>query len=250
MDPRYKLAERRLRDIKSVLLVGSGKGGVGKSLVSVTIALGFAESGFKVGLFDADLHGPTSFRIIGATPICKGTKDGIQPSIAYDIKTISVGLFASNDALTFRSDSKENLLLDLFAETNWGELDLLVVDLPPGTGDEVLTTIRVFKDKAKGIVVSTPSILSTMVVRRLISLFKNEGIEILGLIENMAYINCNGKIIRPFGMLSDIDDVKVLASLPIDPKIEEYIIKGKNVLDTPEYGKAAKDMIKKLQDLI
>jgi ATP-binding protein involved in chromosome partitioning len=183
-----------MKGIKHLIAIGSGKGGVGKSTVAANLALSLAKEGYKVGLADADVYGPsipTLFNIehqdVMATE--KDGKEMMLPFEKYGIKLMSVGFFVEKEApLMWRGPMASNALTQLLSETLWGELDFLVLDMPPGTGDIQLTLIQSFHPNGS-IFVCTPQQLAVADVRRAINMFTNDQISIpvLGLVENMAY---------------------------------------------------------------
>ncbi len=185
-----------LKKIKCLICVASGKGGVGKSTVSANLALWLAKEGYRVGLADADVYGPsvpTLFNI-DKQDIMAIDKDGQElmlPIEKYGIKLMSIGFMVNpDDALMWRGPMASNALTQLISQTYWQELDYLVLDMPPGTGDIQLTLIQSFHPQAS-IFVCTPQMLAVADVRRAIKMFDNDQIKvpILGLVENMAYFS-------------------------------------------------------------
>ncbi|MBO6118519.1 MAG: Mrp/NBP35 family ATP-binding protein [Bacteroidales bacterium] len=196
-EERAKKQERinaSMKDIKYLIAVGSGKGGVGKSTVSANLALSLAKEGYRVGLADADVYGPslpTLFNI--ENPEVMATeKDGQElmiPIEKYGIKLMSVGFMVDNNApLMWRGPMASNALTQMLSETLWGELDFLILDMPPGTGDIQLTLVQTFRPSGC-LFVCTPQQLAVADVRRAINMFDNENIKVpvLGLVENMSY---------------------------------------------------------------
>ncbi len=237
MDPLFERTRSKIRKISKVTLVASGKGGVGKSIVSSSIALISAKRGLKTGLLDLDVHGPSIPRIFSFNGEIVAGKKGLIPPVVNGVKIMSLGFMIGENPLPLRGEDKRSALSLLLAITDWGELDHLVIDMPPGTGDETLFCIRAIKStNASALIVTTPSSLSLSVVARLIDLLRGEGVRVLGLVENLAYFRCDNELIRPFG---NIDEgflsrygLKILESLPIDPMIEEEIKSGK-LLESP-----------------
>lgn len=186
--------EKAMKSIKHIIAVGSGKGGVGKSTIAANLAISLAKKGYSVGLADADIYGPsipTLFNIKDQE--VKGREiDGkfyIMPFEKFGIKLMSVGFFVDiTKPLMWRGPMVSNTLIQLLSETLWGELDYLILDTPPGTGDIQLTLAQLFKISGS-IFVSTPQELAVDDVRRAINMFKDKDINIpiLGLVENMAY---------------------------------------------------------------
>ena len=186
--------EELLKDVKNIIAVGSGKGGVGKSTVAVNLAIALAKTGAKVGLMDADIYGPS-------IPIMFGLKDErpesferdgknwIIPIEKFGIKLLSIGFFVdSTKALIWRGPMASSALKQLFSDADWGPLDYMVIDLPPGTGDIPLTLIQSLP-LTGALIVSTPQEVAIADVRKAADLFRNDQIRIpvLGLVENMAY---------------------------------------------------------------
>jgi ATP-binding protein involved in chromosome partitioning len=185
---------RRLAGVGRVLAVASGKGGVGKSTVTAGLARALSSRGFRVGILDADIYGPSQPALFGVgdyLPVSDGVegKDGIVPALSEGVKIMSIGFFIrADDALVWRGPMAVNALRQLVRQTAWGELDFLLVDLPPGTGDVHLSIVHDLElDGA--IVVTTPGALALADVRRGVEMFRSEGIgvPVLGLVENMAW---------------------------------------------------------------
>ena len=185
----------QLKDIKNIILVSSGKGGVGKSTVASNLAVTLAADGAKVGLIDADIYGPsvpTMFGLVGEKPNARETPEGktlILPVEKYGIKLLSLGFFADPDQpVPWRGPMASNAIKQLFNDADWGELDYLVVDLPPGTGDIHITITQSFPI-AGAVIVTTPQQVALADTRKGLSMFRMPAINIpvLGVIENMAY---------------------------------------------------------------
>lgn len=185
----------QLKDIRNIILVSSGKGGVGKSTVASNLAVALAADGAKVGLIDADIYGPsvpTMFDLIGAKPGARETEDGrtlILPIEKYGIKLLSLGFFADPDQpVPWRGPMASNAVKQLFNDADWGELDYLIVDLPPGTGDIHITITQSFPITG-AVIVTTPQQVALADTRKGLAMFRMQGINIpvLGVVENMAY---------------------------------------------------------------
>lgn len=185
----------QLAAIKNIILVSSGKGGVGKSTVASNLAVTLAADGAKVGLIDADIYGPsvpTMFGLVGAKPSARETPEGktlILPIEKYGIKLLSLGFFADPDQpVPWRGPMASNAIKQLFNDADWGELDYLIVDLPPGTGDIHITITQSFPI-AGAVIVTTPQQVALADTRKGLAMFKMPSINIpvLGVIENMAY---------------------------------------------------------------
>ena len=185
----------QLKAIRNIILVSSGKGGVGKSTVASNLAITLAHDGAKVGLIDADIYGPSvpiMFGLVGAKPSARETEDGktlIMPIEKYGIKLLSLGFFADPDQpVPWRGPMASNAVKQLFNDADWGELDYLIVDLPPGTGDIHITITQSFPI-AGAVIVTTPQQVALADTRKGLAMFRMPGINIpvLGVIENMAY---------------------------------------------------------------
>ena len=186
--------KQALSNVKHLVAVGSGKGGVGKSTVAANLAISLAKLGFKVGLADVDIYGPsipTLFNIENQEVAGREIegKVYIEPIEKFGIKLMSIGFFVDNDkALIWRGPMASNTITQLISDTLWGELDYLIFDMPPGTGDIQLTISKELPISG-AIFVSTPQELAVADVRRAVNMFNNKDINvpILGLVENMAY---------------------------------------------------------------
>lgn len=184
----------RLPNIKNMLIVASGKGGVGKSTVAAGLALSLAREGYATGLLDADIHGPsvpTLFHLNNQRPLSveKEGKTWIEPFDRYGIKVISIGFFIDpSQSLLWRGPMVSNVLKQLLNDTDWGELDYLVIDTPPGTGDVHLTLLQSYEITG-AVVVTTPQTIALDDVIKTIGMFnnKNVSVPVLGIVENMAW---------------------------------------------------------------
>lgn len=185
----------QLKAIKNIILISSGKGGVGKSTVSSNLAVTLAANGAKVGLIDADIYGPSvpiMFDLVGAKPSARETEDGktlILPIEKYGIKLLSLGFFSDPDQpVPWRGPMASNAIKQLFNDADWGELDYLLIDLPPGTGDIHITICQSFPI-AGAVIVTTPQHVALADTTKGLKMFSMPGINIpvLGVVENMAY---------------------------------------------------------------
>ncbi|MGQ9642073.1 MAG: ATP-binding protein [Candidatus Bathycorpusculaceae bacterium] len=217
VDPRTSIIENRLRDIRRIIAVSSGKGGVGKSLVASTLALLLAEKGYKTGLFDLDFSSPSTHLILDIKGIHPKEERGIVPPIVHGLKYMSIVYYSGEYALPLRGADTSNALIELLSVTKWENLDFLVIDMPPGIGDATLDLLR-FIRKIEFLIVTTPSQLAFETVRKLASLLKELKIPIIGVVENMKMDNLNiiQEKTRKLG-------VKFLGEIPFDSKVEEAI---------------------------
>ena len=184
MEARVSVIKKRLKSIKRIISVASGKGGVGKSLVASTLALNLAEKGHKVGLLDLDLYGPSSHIILGVKDVFPEEEKGIIPPKIHGIKFMSIVYFTEDKPSAFRGIDTTNIIIELLAITQWGPLDYLIIDMPPGIGDETLDVIRFIK-KSEFLVVTTPSKVAMGAVSKLLKILKELKIPIIGVLENM-----------------------------------------------------------------
>lgn len=184
-DPRLAIIERRFDKVGKVIAVSSGKGGVGKSMVATCLALNLRDKGYKVGLLDLDFTSPATHVILGVEGLYPEEEYGIIPPLAHDMMYMSITHYSLDEPAPLRGMDVSNAIIELLAITKWGELDYLVVDMPPGIGDATLDTIRLVP-KLEFVVVTIPSRVAYQSVRRLLVLFKNLGINVTGVIENMV----------------------------------------------------------------
>ncbi len=218
-----------LPGVRNVIAVGSGKGGVGKSTTAVNLALALAAEGLAVGVLDADVYGPSIPMMLGLSGR-PDSPDGktIEPMRAHGIEAMSIGLLVDQDTpMIWRGPMATSALTQLLTETRWGDLDVLVVDLPPGTGDIQLTMAQKIP-VAGAVVVTTPQDIATLDARKALKMFEKLGIAVLGLVENMAVHVCTncGHAEHIFGeggagRMSEQYGVPVLGSLPLETGIRE-----------------------------
>ena len=218
-----------LGKIKNKILVMSGKGGVGKTSTSVNLSIALADKGFSVGIIDVDLHGPDIPRMLGleGTPQVNENKKLNPISYSETLKAISIESFTPNkdDAIIWRGPLKFSAIKQFIGDIDWGNLDFLVIDAPPGTGDEPLTVAQTIPD-AKAIIVTTPQEVALADVRKSINFCKTVKMEIFGLIENMSSYSCPhcGEMIELFGTgggekTANQMGVRFLGRIPFDPQM-------------------------------
>lgn len=216
--------------VKNVLLVMSGKGGVGKSTVATNLALGLKARGYRVGLLDADMYGPSIPTMLGITgrPMSDGNK--IKPLERFGVKLMSIGFMLEDAkaAVVWRGPMLHGALMQFLGDVAWGELDFLLLDLPPGTGDVALTLSQ--KLQANGsIIVTTPQEVALQDVYKSVSMNQKVGIPITGVVENSSYFICDGcdkrhELLGSGGgqKVADMAGVPLLAQLPMDPSVQKW----------------------------
>ena len=222
-------ARRSLTRIKNKFMIMSGKGGVGKSSVSVNLAIALAEKGFKVGLMDVDIHGPDIPRMLGLDGMMSANAEKKLDPMRYssNLKAVSIESLMpdKDDAIIWRGPMKHGVIRQFIGEVDWGELDYLIIDSPPGTGDEPLTVAQLIKD-ARAIIVTTPQEIALADVRKSINFCKTVHMQILGLVENMSGYICPhcGKTADIFGAgggkrTAMQTGLKLLGRIPFDPNL-------------------------------
>lgn len=233
---QFKVNLNEGSSVGHVIAIMSGKGGVGKSSVTSMLANKLNKEGYKVGVFDADVTGPSIPQAFGINDNVKGTKEGLMyPGISRDgVEVISVNMILPNktDPVVWRSSIVTGVIKQFYTDVDWGKLDYLLIDMPPGTSDVPLTVFQSLP--IDGIVaVATPQGLVEMVVEKSLKMAKMMGKDVIGIVENMSYFKCPdcGSVHKIFGE-SKIDQVaenhgiETVAKLPIDPQIAELIDKG------------------------
>ncbi len=219
-----------LANVRNIIAVGSGKGGVGKSTTAVNLALALAAEGLKVGILDADVYGPSVPMMLGLSGR-PDSPDGktITPMQAHGVEAMSIGLLVDQDTpMIWRGPMATQALSQLLNDTRWGDLDVLVVDLPPGTGDIQLTMAQKIP-VAGAVIVTTPQDIATLDARKALKMFEKVNIPVLGLIENMAVHVCGncGHAERIFGegggrKMVEQYGVVQLGALPLEIGIREH----------------------------
>lgn len=248
------------KTIKNIVLVASGKGGVGKSTTAVNLALGLAKEGAKVGLLDADVYGPSIPLMLGMQGQKPVSHDGktMEPLSAHGVKVNSIGfLINPEDAAVWRGPMASSALMQLIGETNWGELDYLIVDMPPGTGDIQLTISQKFPCTG-AVVVTTPQNIALADAEKGVSMFNKVNIPVIGIIENMSYFQCSqcGSIEHIFGIdgavaMAKSHNTVLLGQVPLERQNRENGDSGTPTVTTEGemagiYRKLARSLSKQL----
>jgi ATP-binding protein involved in chromosome partitioning len=238
--------KEQLQHIRHKLLVMSGKGGVGKTSVAVYLALSLAKRGYQVGLLDVDLHGPDVPRMLGISGRFEMDAEGHLIPHRYDdhlqVVSIECLLHDRDEAVIWRGPLKHNYIRQSLSQVDWGELDFLVVDSPPGTGDEPLSVAQTISG-VQAVIVTTPQEISLADVRKAINFCRKVEMPILGLVENMSGLicpHCGGEIplfSRGGGQkTATLSKVPLLASLPFDLRVVESGDLGKPLLEAPDHS--------------
>jgi len=236
-----------LPQVKNVITVASGKGGVGKSTVSANLALALARSGAKVGLMDADIYGPSIPLIMGVKELPQQRGNVILPSTQYDVKVMSAGLLMSKDqAVIWRGPMLSKLVEQFLGGVDWGKLDYLIIDLPPGTGDVQLTLCQSVP-LTGSVIVSTPQDAAFNVARKAIFMFNKLNSPVLGLIENMSYYICPhcGEQEHIFGSggsqrASEEFNIPLLGKIPLTKIVRKTSDEGRPVVySNPDSAEAS-----------
>lgn len=252
--------QERLRKIKHKVLVLSGKGGVGKSTIAVNLAVSLASQGKKVGILDVDIHGPNVPKMLGVEgKRVGGQPDKLEPYRYSDnlcVMSISFLLQSPDSAVIWRGPLKWNVIKQFLKDVEWGELDYLIVDAPPGTGDEPLTVCQLIEDADGAVIVTTPQDVSVLDVRKCINFCGHLNTPVLGVVENMSGFICPhcGEVTNLFKkgggerMAKELG-VPFLGAIPIDPTVVEGGDSGNPIVvsapDSPA-AKAFMDIVGKL----
>jgi ATP-binding protein involved in chromosome partitioning len=235
-------AALRMARINYKLIIASGKGGVGKSTVSVNLAKALQAKGFRVGLLDADITGPDIPKLLGIENrrLVQGP-EGIEPADAEQIKVASMALVLSSpdSAVVWRGPMKMAAIKQFIQDVNWGSLDLLIIDLPPGTSDEPLSVLQLIPDLAGAIIVTTPQEVSLLDSRKAVNMVKSMKLPVLGIVENMSGLICPHckETINIFSTgggrrMAEEMDVPFLGAIPIDPEVSSLGDRGETFVET------------------
>ena len=241
MEGRDLAADEAMSTVKNIIAVASGKGGVGKSTVSLNLALALSKTGAKVGLLDADIYGPSIPLMLGMTKTPMQVEDNkLQPTESNGIKVVSFGFFAEQEhqAAIYRGPVISGIVKQFLIDTNWSDLDYLIVDLPPGTGDIPLTLAQTIP--ITGIlVVTTPQQVASSVAVKAIGMFDKLNVPMLGVVENMSYFECSkcNEKHHIFGnggaeRISEKHNIPFLGAIPLNSGIMEGSDLGKPIMLT------------------
>jgi ATP-binding protein involved in chromosome partitioning len=238
MEGRAISMDELIPEVKNIIAVASGKGGVGKTTIAVNLALALGKSGAKVGLLDADIYGPSVPLMLGAEESPQVLKNKIQPPNVEGIKVISMGFFyeQSQQAGIYRGPIVSGIVKQFLTDVEWGSLDYLIIDLPPGTGDAPLTMAQTIPVTGI-IIVTTPQDVAMNVAVKAVGMFSKLNVPIVGVIENMSFLQCPhcSEKINIFGKgggqkISEKFNIPFLGEIPLSPQIMEGSDKGKPII--------------------
>jgi len=226
VDPRTTIISDRLRSINRIIAVSSGKGGVGKSMVATILALSLAHRGCRVGLFDLDFTSPSTHLILGTENAQPKEDKGIIPPEVKGLVYMSLIYYSRDQAAPLRGADVSNALIELLSVTQWGKLDYMIIDMPPGIGDAVLDLLRLVK-RIEFLIVTTPSLLAFETVKKQAMLLKDLKVPMIGVLENMK-LNKSDSIERETQSLG----LKYLGEIPFDARVEDAIGDKEKLLRT------------------
>jgi ATP-binding protein involved in chromosome partitioning len=230
--------------VQNIIAVGSGKGGVGKSTVAVNLAITLAKLGHRTGLLDADVYGPNVPLMMGIQQTPHAIGQRIQPLEAYGVRLMSMAFLNPGDKpLVWRGPMLNSVIQQFLRNVDWGELDYLVIDLPPGTGDVQLTLIQT-TPLTGAVVVTTPSDVALEDARKAVNMFEQVREDVLGIVENMSYLEHNGEKLYIFGKgggarTAEKMRVPLLAEIPLDPETRAGGDSGQPIATKSQSAQAA-----------
>ncbi len=252
-----------LPGVGKIIAVGSGKGGVGKTTVAVNLAIALSRTGHKVGLIDADIYGPNIPLMMGSSSQPKvGPNNQIEPNFTHGVKTISIGYISPGDKpMVMRGPMLHQIIRQFLQQVEWGELDYLIVDLPPGTGDVVISLVQTVP-LTGAVVVSTPSDVALQDARKALEMFAQVNVEVLGIVENMSHFTCPhcSTIIDIFARggaerTAQQFNVPFLGSIELVPAIREggdrgmpIALAGPESLEAAEFYAITRKLIERAED--
>ena len=253
----------RLSKVRRKVIILSGKGGVGKSTVTANLAAALAQRGRSVGVFDYDFHGPAMARMLSASGQLRGIPGGVFPvEGVLGVKVVSMAFLLPDERtpVVWRGPLKLKALRELMSLVIWGELDYLLFDLPPGTGDEALNIAQNIPGLDGAIVVTIPSEVSEVAVEKSAEFCKMLNIPLLGVVENMSYLRCPhcGRIVELFGReagerISEVEGIPLLAKIPLEPELARCMDRGEPIVlcdPSSEASGAFLDLASRLEEML
>jgi ATP-binding protein involved in chromosome partitioning len=248
-----------MNKFKKVVFVGSGKGGVGKSTVSAGIAVSLADKGYKVGLLDADIYGPSQDIVMNLKngTVHDNEQEDILPTVeSYGVRCVSLGsLIKDSQALAWRGPMVVSALRQMVEKTNWGDVEFLVVDLPPGTGDVVMSMAK-FVDVDASVIVSTPQDIALLDAKKAYDMFKKINVPVAGMVENMSYHICSscGSKEHVFGEnglkeFAKQTDSLFLGEIPLNINIRTSCDNGESLAQFAEFKNITNKLLARLDEL-
>ena len=245
-----KLLDERMSHVKHKFMVISGKGGVGKSTVATNLALTLASDGYKVGLMDADIHGPNIPKMLGIEDERPGAStEGLLPIVTRNnLKVMSIAFFlqSKDDPVIWRGPLKHSVIKQFLGDVYWGDLDYLIVDLPPGTGDEALSVAHLLKNVDGALIVTTPQDVALLDSRKAITFARQLKLPLIGIVENMSGFTCphcqkNIDLFKKGGGEKAAREMLVpfLGNIPIDPEIVLCGDSGRSVVGDPDHKESS-----------
>jgi ATP-binding protein involved in chromosome partitioning len=241
--------------LRNAIAIASGKGGVGKSTVAVNVAVVLAQSGARVGLLDADIYGPNIPTMMGVNHLPPPREDKLIPAEKYGVKLMSIGFLVKPDQpLIWRGPMLHSAIRQFLTDVEWGELDYLIVDLPPGTGDAALSLAQSLP-LSGGVIVTLPQQVSLDDARRGLEMFRQLDVPVFGVVENMSYLELpDGQRMDVFGSgggqrLSDETGVPYIGAVPMDPAVRAGGDSGKPVVDTDPDSNVAQALRSVAEDI-
>lgn len=236
--------------IKQIIAVASGKGGVGKSTATVCLALALQEKGLKVGILDADIYGPSIPLMLGISGQPEVAEGKMLPKHSQGLSCMSMGLLLGEQAAMMRAPMITKALNQMLRGTDWGELDVLLVDMPPGTGDVHLSLVQQ-APLSGAIIVTTPQRVATLDAQKAVDMFRKTGVSVIGIVENISFMDANGAKIHPFGQgggakLAKRMETDFLGEIPLVPELREALDEGKTPVPFHAFSPVAEIILKRL----
>ncbi|MGB9901508.1 Mrp/NBP35 family ATP-binding protein [Methanothrix sp.] len=246
----------RLKRIRHKIVIGSGKGGTGKSTISANLAVSLKRRGYTVGILDADITGPDIPKLLGIEDKrLTASSEGIEPADANGVRVVSMALLleSRDSAVVWRGPMKMAALKQFVFDVNWSDLDFLIVDLPPGTSDEPISVVQLLSGMDGAIVVTTPQDVALLDTRKAVNMFLMMNVRVLGIIENMSGFRCPncGTVVNIFSRgggerAAREIGVDFLGSLPLDPRIASMSDMGRAFVENSDAGEAFEKIVDRL----